>query len=173
MCHRLLKKKKNEDKPSRKCKIWISCLHTKGDAIKRNWVQYFFKKFYCYILDKYHSGNYPNANEDQLVQVASLESPLALASGPSYKFRLVHRKDTTMDYYMTSILEPTHFGKHEFKITPLRLFLAIANLFLDPNAIQRMIWYSTSDWMFQFNKDDISKSDMIHWWLLLEEEEVM
>lgn len=138
-------------------RVWVSCLHMNFKVSKLPLSKKIPKAYQSYILDKYHSGCYPKSDLDELVTNASLKG-----------LKLVHRKDTTRDYYDTSVMEPSHFGKHVFTWTPLRMVLATLNLFLDPNAVQRVLWYSTSNWMFQFNKDDITKSDVTHWWLVFE-----
>ncbi|KKL57283.1 hypothetical protein LCGC14_2236980, partial [marine sediment metagenome] len=80
-------------------------------------------------------------------------------------FELEHRLDTTMDYYMTSVLEPTHFGTHRFKWNVKRIVMAVLFLLTDYCWQQRIIWYSSSIWMWQFDKNNIENSDMVHWWL--------
>ena len=76
--------------------------------------------------------------------------------------------DTTLDYYMTSVLEKTHFGRHKFTWTLDRVGYALWHLIADPFWFHRILWFLTENWMFQFDPDDIDNSDVIHWWLVLE-----
>ncbi|MEM6927652.1 MAG: glycosyltransferase [Myxococcota bacterium] len=142
------------DSPSGR--VFISCLHMRYGVSR---MPFGLRKmrllFMAYILDKFHSGCYPSAPLDQLV-----------ANAPD--FSLVERKDTTLDYYMTSKLEATHFGRHHFAWTPER-FAALAWLpIADPFWAQRYLWFGIEGWMDQFDEDDLDNSPVIHWWLTLE-----
>lgn len=146
------------DSPSRR--IFISCLHMRKKVVNEpfGWTKV-YKLYYCYLLDKFHSGCYPDGANGRMQLVENAERK---------KFKLIHKKDTTMDYFKTSVLEPTHFGKHVFKWTPQRLRFAAYIMLVDPAWFHRILWYYSSDWMLQFDPKDISNSDMIHWWLVFE-----
>lgn len=139
-------------------RVWVSCLHMRVDVKRIPWSWDKLKKLaYLYILDKYHSGFYPacNSGRDALVDNARR---LGLV--------LTHRRDLTRDYYMTSVLEPTHFGRHHFRLTPRRLLLFLTLPLVDPFWWQRVVWFLSETWMFQFAGDDIERSDVILWWLM-------
>jgi len=85
--------------------------------------------YYIYLLDTFHSGYYPDGETDQLVQNAR-----------NY-FGLEHRLNTTMDYYMTSVLEPTHFGMHRFKWNMKRITLSVLFLLTDYCWLQRIVCF--------------------------------
>lgn len=119
-------------------------------------------KWYCiYLLDKFHSGFYPSYYSengkfhDELVD-----------NGEAVGFELTWREDTTMDYYMTSKLNPTHFGRHRFNLTPARLLGAFFMTLLDPYWVHRGLWYTVEAWMEQFEPDNIEQSMTILWWLV-------
>jgi len=140
-------------------KVFISCLHIKRSvsaeglswkALRKGW--------YCYILDKFHSGNYPSARRDDLVRNAA------------GLFALERREDLTLDYFMTSKLEPTHFGRHRFRWNAARVLYALWTAISDPFWLQRFVWFASAAWMDQFDEDDPSKSDMVLWWLTLRAE---
>lgn len=131
-------------------KVLVTCLH-----MKQKWG--LWRKFYCYLLDKFHSGCYPSYEKDEIV-----------VNGKVKDFALVSREDVTDDYYMTSKLEKTHFGRHIFKWTKKRLMVMLWNTIVDPNWFQRLIWFKCEAWMWQFDPKDINNSDMLHWWLLFE-----
>lgn len=141
-----------EDSPCGR--VFISCLHMRktlrGYAPSLETLR---SLVYCYLLDKFHSGCYPSGARDELV----------LNAKP--RFDLIHRRDTTMDYYMTSVLEPTHFGRHKFKWNGKRLRLALWTVLADPFWFHRLLWFTLENWMFQFDPDDIDNSDVVHWWL--------
>lgn len=146
------------DRRSRQRRVWISCLHMRIDVKQIPWSWAKFKKLaYLYILDKYHSGFYPacNSGRDALVDNAR---PLGLV--------LSHRRDLTRDYYMTSVLEPTHFGRHHFSYSLRRLLLILTLPLVDPFWWQRFAWFLSESWMFQFNAEDIDRSDVVLWWLM-------
>lgn len=127
MATRLLKPK------SKAGRVWISCLHFNNQKYWSLPLWTWLKKMYqVYILDKMHSGCYPCAQRDDLV-----------VNGKKKGLKLVHRKDTTRDYYDTSVLEPSHFGQHVFKWNALRVFLTVGNFFVDPHWIHRALWYYT------------------------------
>ncbi len=140
-------------KPGNQGKVFISCLHLRKDLFSFGFWERWKKMCYIIVLDKFHSGNYPSYSDDQLVRTAQ---PF---------FTLVHRKDATMDYYMTSVLEKTHFGRHKFKMTMERLFILASLVILDPYWFYRYIWLTTETWMCQFDRKDIHNSDVILWWL--------
>ncbi|MEM7024521.1 MAG: hypothetical protein AAF637_18375, partial [Pseudomonadota bacterium] len=66
--------------------LFISCLHIKSSLAnnKLSW-RTLQEAWYCYILDKFHSGNYPNASRDELV------------SNARGLFVLEQREDLTLD----------------------------------------------------------------------------
>lgn len=140
-------------------KVFISCLHVKKSLSSEglSWAG-IRKGWYYYILDKFHSGNYPNAERDDLVRNAD------------GLFRLENREDLTLDYLMTSKLEPTHFGRHRFRWTAFRVLYAIWTVISDPFWLQRLVWFTGEVWMNQFDEADPTKSDMILWWLTLRAE---
>lgn len=139
---------------SKSQKVFISCLHQRRNILRQKMsIKKLKTMYYIYLLDTFHSGYYPDGETDQLVENAK-----------TY-FELEHRLDTTMDYYMTSVLEPTHFGTHRFKWNAKRVALAVLFLLTDYCWPQRIIWYKSSIWMWQFDKSDIGNSDMVHWWL--------
>jgi len=140
-------------------KVFISCLHNKPKNLQENsfW-SVVRKNWYCYILDKFHSGYYPSAERDDLVRNAQ------------GLFELERREDLTLDYLMTSKLEPTHFGRHRFKWNGSRILYALWTVLSDPFWLQRYIWFSGTTWMNQFDEDDPTKSDMLLWWLTLKAE---
>ncbi len=148
---------KNLLKSGGKGKIFISCLHLRRHFFSLPWWSRIKKLSYGLVLDKFHSGSYPTYSDDQLVRTAK---PL---------FRLVRRKDTTMDYYMTSVLEKTHFGRHKFNMTLERAVILLSFIVLDPFWLYRYIWFFTEDWMCQFDGQNINNSDMINWWLTFQE----
>jgi len=144
-------------------RVWVSCLHMRRDVKRIPWSWEKLKKLaYLYILDKYHSGFYPacNSGRDALVDNARRMGLV-----------LTHRRDLTRDYYMTSVLEPTHFGRHHFRLTPHRLLLILTLPLVDPFWWQRLVWFLSETWMFQFDVDDIDRSDVILWWLMWQVEE--
>jgi cyclopropane fatty-acyl-phospholipid synthase-like methyltransferase len=139
---------------SKSHKVFISCLHQRRNILQQKMSIIKLKTmYYIYLLDTFHSGYYPDGETDQLVKNAK-----------GY-FELEHRLDTTIDYYMTSVLEPTHFGTHQFKWNVKRIALAVLFLLTDYCWLQRIIWYKSSIWMWQFDKNNIENSDMVHWWL--------
>lgn len=146
------------DPASPQRRVWTSCLHMRVDmqSLPASWLK--VKKLaYLYLLDKYHSGFYPasNASRDALVDNAS-----------ALGYTLEHRRDVTRDYYMTSVLEPTHFGRHRFRLTARRLRILLMLPLVDPFWWQRTLWYLAEAWMLQFDPDDINRSDVILWWLM-------
>jgi len=146
---------------SKSQKVFISCLHQRRNILQQKMSLKKLKTmYYIYLLDTFHSGYYPDGEMDQLVQNAK-----------NY-FKLEHRLDTTMDYYMTSVLEPTHFGTHQFKWSVKRIVLAVLFLLTDYCWLQRIIWYKSSIWMWQFDKNNIENSDMTHWWLTFKHTDV-
>ena len=139
---------------SKSQRVFISCLHQRRNLLRQKMsIKKIKTMYYIYLLDTFHSGYYPDGETDQLVKNAK------------GFFELEHRLDTTMDYYMTSVLEPTHFGTHRFKWNVKRIVLAVLFLLTDYCWLQRIIWYKSSIWMWQFNKNNIENSDMVHWWL--------
>jgi len=139
---------------SKSKKVFISCLHQRRNILRQKMsIKKLKTMYYIYLLDTFHSGYYPDGETDQLVKNAK-----------DY-FELEYRLDTTMDYYMTSVLEPTHFGTHRFKWNVNRIALAVLFLLTDYCWLQRIIWYKSSVWMWQFDKHNIENSDMVHWWL--------
>lgn len=137
-------------------RIWISCLHRK-DPGPETLVEFVKRRTYCYLLDKYHSGLYPQAGRDELV-----------LNGGHAGFRLRHRRDTTLDYFMTSRLEDAHFGRHVFRLTPRKAVVLLWELIVDPSWFQSLLWFKLEIWMWQFQSDDVSKSDVVNWWLVFE-----
>eukprot|EP00483_Globobulimina_turgida_P009292 UN09311 len=120
--------------------------------------------FNLYIVDKFHSGFYPSYYHesdgkwhDELVDNAKVTG-----------FDLHFRKDVTLDYYMTSVINATHFGRHRFKLTFKRIVALIGLYFLDPYWFHRIVWFFQESWMLQFDPNDINDSDTILWWLVLE-----
>jgi cyclopropane fatty-acyl-phospholipid synthase-like methyltransferase len=139
-------------------RVWTSCLHMRVDMQGLPWSwQKAGKLAYLYLLDKFHSGFYPasNGDRDALVDNAS-----------RLRFTLEHRRDLTHDYYMTSVLEPTHFGRHRFRFTARRLGILLMLPLVDPFWWQRMLWFLAEAWMLQFDPKDIERSDVILWWLM-------
>jgi cyclopropane fatty-acyl-phospholipid synthase-like methyltransferase len=144
------------DSPQRR--VWTSCLHMRVDmaGFPASWLK--MKKLaYLYLLDKFHSGFYPasNGGRDALVDNAR-----------HLGYTLEHRRDLTRDYYMTSILEPTHFGRHRFRITARRVGILLALPFVDPFWWQRALWFLVEAWVLQFDPNDIDRSDVVLWWLM-------
>lgn len=137
-------------------RIWISCLHRK-DPGKETLPEFLRRRTYCYLLDKYHSGLYPQASRDELVLNAR-------RAGLS----LVHRRDTTLDYLMTSRLEAAHFGRHHFELTARRALVLLWELIVDPSWFQALLWFKLEIWMWQFQSDDVEKSDVVNWWLVFD-----
>jgi SAM-dependent methyltransferase len=139
-------------------RVWTSCLHMRVDmqSLPASWLK--VKKLaYLYLLDKYHSGFYPASNtfRDALVDNAR-----------TLGYSLEHRRDVTRDYYMTSVLEPTHFGRHRFRLTARRLGILLMQPLVDPFWWQRALWFLAEAWMLQFDAEDINRSDVILWWLM-------
>jgi hypothetical protein len=87
------------------------------------------------------------------------------------RFDLRHRLNTTLDYCMTSQLESTHFGRHEFTMTFKRAAIIAWELIANPNWLQSIIWFRLGIWQWQFKPDVIERSDMVHWWLVFERAE--
>ena len=124
-------------------RIWISCLHMARRVFDSSstWYSHFLdwkmlkKMWYCYILDRFHSGYYPSyyyddrvsRRRDQLVENAQKEG-----------LRCAWRKNCTYDYYITSVMEPTHFGRHKFELTPWRVFYLVSWLATDPHWLHRL-----------------------------------
>lgn len=159
-----------------KHRVWISCIHVRREFF--NWNDGLAKMFnpenmtkqlYVYLLDKFHSGFYPSYYKcqrdgkfyDELVDNAK-ETGL----------NLKYRKDVTYDYYMTSVLEPTHFGRHRFKLTPQRMVALLMYPFLDSFWIHRVAWFWMESWMNQFDSKEIDQSDTILWWLVFTKQTV-
>eukprot|EP01083_Nonionella_stella_P094554 265349_1 len=145
-------------------KCWISCLHLR----KRMWqgVRTDLRKaLYVYALDKFHSGFYPAYHveshdgqfHDELVENAK-----------EVGFGVLWRKDVTMDYYMTSVLNATHFGRHRFELSLQRVGVMAASSLLDPFWFHRILWFFQESWMVQFDSKDINNSDVILWWLVFQ-----
>lgn len=134
-------------------RLFISCLHMRNQVRIEPRLESLYKVWYCYILDKFHSGCYPSGERDCLV----------LNARPY--FTLASRKDCTLDYYMTSKLEESHFGRHRFRWTPRRAAAAAWTVIADPFWLHRLIWFLSEDWMFQFDAEDIDDSDVVLWWL--------
>ena len=135
-------------------KVFISCLHQRRNILQQKMsIKKLKTMYYIYLLDTFHSGYYPDGETNQLVKNAK-----------DY-FELENRLDTTMDYYMTSVLEQTNFGTHRFKWNVKRIVFAVLFLLTDYCWPQRIIWYKNSIWMWQFDKNNIENSDMVHWWL--------
>jgi cyclopropane fatty-acyl-phospholipid synthase-like methyltransferase len=131
-------------------KIWISCLHGVYQLMKNSIPQ----KMNNYLLDKFHSGYYPAYQGRQLERIAKQNNIHKLTE-----------ENLTEDYYMTSVLEPSHFGKHKFSLSANKIATLMVNAIFDPNWIQRLVWFSAETWMYQFNPDDLSKSPMQMLWL--------
>uniref|UniRef100_A0A0G4I6Y6 Methyltransferase domain-containing protein n=1 Tax=Chromera velia CCMP2878 TaxID=1169474 RepID=A0A0G4I6Y6_9ALVE len=110
-------------------RIWISCLHF--DPNNEHMAPSLRRKLNLtnYLLDKQHSGCYPTYKDRQLTRNAQKEG-----------FALVREDDLTYDYYMTSVLEPTHFGRHEMGWNVPNVFILSVNAFFDPNWMQRLLW---------------------------------
>eukprot|EP01084_Bolivina_argentea_P025478 47380_1 len=141
-------------------RCWISCLHMRREVFKRYWTEP-RKGFYCYLLDKFHSGFYPSYYTEDGVFHDELAD-----NAKHVGFDVTWRKDVTTDYYMTSILNATHFGRHRFTLTLERLgVLAVVSL-LDPYWVHRILWFTQESWMIQFDPKDIDNSDVILWWLV-------
>ena len=134
-------------------RVFISCLHLQWHQAGQSLRERLKYTWAFYIMDKVHSGFYPYRSTDQLVNNAT-----------SW-FKLENRKDTTLDYYMTSVLNPTHFGTHRFKMTCGRFIYLVLQLILDPTWFHKIIWYHTNNWMYHFDKDNIEKSPIVHYWL--------
>lgn len=82
-------------------------------------------------------------------------------------FRLKQEEDLTKDYFMTSVLEPSHFGKMKFTWIS-RIPYLLVNTIADPNWLQRLAWHLTEAWMDQFDGDDWTQSPQRLLWLLFE-----
>jgi cyclopropane fatty-acyl-phospholipid synthase-like methyltransferase len=145
------------DPASPQRRVWTSCLHMRVDMTGLPWSWLKVRKLaYIYLLDKFHSGFYPASNGDR---DALADNARAL------RFTLEHRRDLTRDYYMTSVLEPTHFGRHRFRLTARRAGILLTLPLVDPFWWQRMFWFLSEAWMLQFDPRDIDRSDVILWWL--------
>ena len=108
--------------------IFISCLHMRKNFFSMKFEFSLLKKMaYTYILDKFHSGTYPSGPRDTLVNTAS-----------EY-FDLVERKDVTYDYYMTSVLEKEHFGRHKFSWTIEKVAYSLWSVICDPFWFHRFV----------------------------------
>lgn len=141
-------------------RIWISCIHVRMNlASMKNWTwrETAHRLYYYWLLDKFHSGCYPGNSRDQLVTNAKAEG-----------IELIDRKDTTLDYYMTSVLNPTHFGKHKFRLTTGKAMVIFIDMIVDPNWFARILWCAHEGWMNQFDESNIEQSDMLNWWLWLQ-----
>lgn len=128
------------------------------------------KILYIYLMDKLHSGYYPSyyhAYEDKNgTKIKDLMFHDGLVdNGKIIGFNLKSRKDCTLDYYMTSVLNPTHFGVHRYTMTIKRFFCVVGTAFLDPFWLHHRFWWGKSIWMYQFDKENINNSDVILWWL--------
>ncbi len=146
------------DPSSAQRRVWTSCLHMRVDMqrLPASWLK--VKKLaYLYLLDKYHSGFYPASNGDRDALVDNADR---------LGYTLEHRRDVTRDYYMTSILEPTHFGRHRFRLTARRFGILLAMPLVDPFWWQRTLWFLVEAWMLQFDANDIDRSDVVLWWLM-------
>eukprot|EP01083_Nonionella_stella_P116726 347113_1 len=150
----------DEKSDLRKC--WISCLHMRKrvwKGLQTNWK----KALYIYLLDKFHSGFYPTCYTMHGVFYDELAD-----NAKEVGFDVLWRKDVTMDYYMTSVLNETHFGRHRFTLTLQRAGVMAASSLLDPYWFHRMLWFFQESWMFQFDPNDIGNSDVILWWLVFQ-----
>lgn len=151
-------------RPHLKARVWISCLHMRNKLFdSRNPMETQWRKMFSYyLLEKMHSGFYPSyyVNEwsgkfrDGLVDNAK-----------KVGFELNWRKDVTIDYYMTSTINATHFGRHKFAMTPLKLLGLVLNTVVDPFSLQRILWMWLESWMGQFNPADMDKSDVVLFWM--------
>lgn len=138
-------------------RVFISCLHMRQTLAETRSARDLLRKVgFAYLLDKFHSGCYPSASRDCLVRNAR---PW---------FHLAERKDTTMDYYMTSVLEPSHFGRLKFRWTAARVAYLAWLVVADPFWLHRYAWLVVEDWMAQFDRDDINRSAVVHYWLTLD-----
>lgn len=136
--------------------IFVSCIHLrKTIAEEKDMRRKFHLMKFAYLLTKFHSGLYPSASRDDLVRNAS-----------AAQCELQGRFDTTVDYYMTSKLDPTHFGRHRFKLTVKRALYMAWLMVADPCWIHRIIWYFDESWMDQFDARDINQSAVLHYWLV-------
>ena len=138
----------------RPARVFISCLHMRHTLSESRTLRDTLRTAaFGWLLDKFHSGCYPNASRDCLVKNAD------------HWFELVERTDTTRDYYMTSVLEPHHFGRSRFGLTPTRAVYALWLVLADPFWAHRALWFLTEDWMAQFDPQDLERSAVVHWWL--------
>ncbi len=39
-------------------------------------------------------------------------------------------------------------------------------LIVDPSWFQALLWFKLEIWMWQFQSDDVAKSDVVNWWLV-------
>lgn len=147
------------NKESQTKRVWISCLHMRREVMGISW-ENIKKMWYVYLLDKFHSGFYPSYYEEKGIFHDEL-----VDNAKKIGFELSSRKDVTSDYYMTSVLNPTHFGRSKFKMTPLRLFGMSFGFVVDPYWSQRLLWFISESWMDQFDIEHIDNSDVILFWL--------
>ncbi|CAB9529007.1 expressed unknown protein [Seminavis robusta] len=94
-------------------RAWTSCLHYA--PTKPSWK----RSFNDYLLDKFHSGCYPDYTNRQLTQNAERAS-----------MKQILERNLTEDYYMTSVLSPEHFGRHKMKLTFYRFVVVSCGLCL-------------------------------------------
>ncbi|CAB9502177.1 Cyclopropane-fatty-acyl-phospholipid synthase [Seminavis robusta] len=132
-------------------RAWTSCLHY-GTSKKT-----LLRRYNDYLLDKFHSGCYPNYERRQLNQNAERA-----------QFRQLFEQNLTEDYYMTSVLSPSHFGRHKHSMTIYRAVVLFLVVFLDPNWLPRFLWMNQEAWMDQFNPDKLEDSPMQLLWIMWE-----
>ncbi|CAB9502306.1 cyclopropane-fatty-acyl-phospholipid synthase [Seminavis robusta] len=134
-------------------RTWTSCLHY-GSIGKSHWMT---RSYNDYLLDKFHSGCYPDYSTRQLTQNAKRA-----------KFTQIMEKNLTEDYYMTSVLCPNHFGRHKHTLTFYRAVALSLVVLLDPNWLQRFLWMNQEAWMDQFDAKKLEDSPMQLLWIMWE-----
>ncbi|CAB9517371.1 cyclopropane-fatty-acyl-phospholipid synthase [Seminavis robusta] len=132
-------------------RAWTSCLHYA--PTKPSWK----RSFNDYLLDKFHSGCYPDYTNRQLTQNAERAS-----------MKQILERNLTEDYYMTSVLSPEHFGRHKMKLTFYRFVVVSLWIVFDPNWIQRYMWFNQEAWMDQFDPEKLEDSPMQLLWIMWE-----
>lgn len=153
-------------KPDSKCKrVWNCCIHSnwniahiRGSPLKM--MKACIKDpplikslFTMYILDRCHSGSYPDGVRDTLSVAAN-----------KAKMALVYRRDVTIDYYMTGVVYPAHFGTHVVKWNWERAGLAMYGMIAMPFWFHMYLWQYHQIWNYQFQANDIRSSMNRTYW---------
>jgi cyclopropane fatty-acyl-phospholipid synthase-like methyltransferase len=142
-----------------RAKIFISCLHMTNPPKTLS------DFFACYLQTRFHSGFYP-VGDDGLVKWSTRY------------FTELERHDKTEDYRLTSVLDPSHFGSPDIRMTPQKVGFAILLFLIDPHHLHKWLEYRVDAWMWHFGKDAFNQNYDIDyqkrlrhvtlWWLVMQ-----